>query len=72
MNVHHAGLLQPYRVLLETLFSLKLVKILYATTTLSAGINMPCKSVLVSSLTKRGDEGYEDVSRDLLLQMAGR
>ncbi|GMI00694.1 hypothetical protein TrVE_jg11083 [Triparma verrucosa] len=72
VNVHHAGLLQPYRVLLETLFSLKLIKILYATTTLSAGINMPCKSVLVSSLTKRGDEGYEDVSRDLLLQMAGR
>ncbi|GMH66102.1 hypothetical protein TL16_g04357 [Triparma laevis f. inornata] len=72
LNIHHAGLLQPYRLFIESLFEKKLIKILYATTTLSAGINMPCKSVLVGSLTKRGDDGYEDVSRNLLLQMAGR
>lgn len=63
LNIHHAGLLQPYRLFIESLFEKKLIKILYATTTLSAGINMPCKSVLVGSLTKRGDDGYEDVSR---------
>ena len=44
---HHAGELPQYRKLIEELFSKKLLKVVVATSTLSAGINMPARSVVI-------------------------
>ena len=49
---HHAGLLPEYKKLIEDLFSKKLIKVVFATSTLSAGINMPAKSVVITSINK--------------------
>lgn len=46
---HNAGMLPNQKKLIEELFQKKLVKIAIATTTLSAGINMPAKTVVISS-----------------------
>ena len=47
--IHNAGMLPNQKKLVEELFQKKLVKVCIATTTLSAGINMPAKTVVISS-----------------------
>jgi len=47
--IHNAGLLPVQKRLVEELFEKKLVKVVLATDTLSAGINMPAKTVVISS-----------------------
>ncbi len=48
IGVHHAGLNKKYRQVVERLFRLKKLGVVFATTTLAMGINMPAKtSVLI-------------------------
>jgi superfamily II RNA helicase len=69
---HHAGLLPAWKELVETLFELGLVKIVFATATLSAGINMPARTTVISALSKRTDEGHSMLTPSEFLQIAGR
>ncbi|MGE5707054.1 MAG: DEAD/DEAH box helicase, partial [Bacteroidota bacterium] len=69
---HHAGLLPPLKFLIETLFQRGLIKIVFATETLAAGINMPAKTVVLSSLSKRTDEGNRNLTVGEFHQMTGR
>ena len=50
--VHHAGLLPFYRRAVEDLFQKKLLSVAICTETLAAGINLPARSVVVTSLMK--------------------
>jgi superfamily II DNA/RNA helicase len=52
VGVHHAGLLPKYRRRVEELFQRKLLSVTVCTETLSAGINLPARSVLLPSLMK--------------------
>ncbi|MDO4584829.1 MAG: DEAD/DEAH box helicase [Planctomycetia bacterium] len=52
VGVHHAGILPRYRHLVEHLFQQKLLAIATCTETLSAGINLPARSVVLPSLMK--------------------
>jgi superfamily II DNA/RNA helicase len=52
VGVHHAGMLPKYRRVVEDLFEKKLLAVAVCTETLAAGINLPARSVLVSSLVK--------------------
>ena len=52
VGVHHAGLLPKYRRVVEQLFEQKLLSVALCTETLAAGINLPARSVLVTSLVK--------------------
>lgn len=52
VGVHHAGILPRYRHLVESLFQQKLLAIATCTETLSAGINLPARSVVLPSLMK--------------------
>ena len=45
---------------------------MFATETLAAGINMPARTVVLSSLSKRGDDGHALLTTNSMLQMAGR
>ncbi len=75
--IHNAGIIPAQKELIEELFQKKLIKAVISTETLSAGINMPAKTVVISSTHKPVDE-KEDENRIRLLttnefkQMAGR
>jgi len=52
VGVHHAGLLPKYRRVVEDLFEKKLLSVALCTETLASGINLPARSVVVTSLVK--------------------
>ena len=58
VGVHHAGLLPKYRRVVEDLFERKLLAVVVCTETLAAGINLPARSVVLTSLVK-GPPGKE-------------
>lgn len=75
---HHAGELPSYKKLVEELYSKKLIKVVMATSTLSAGINMPTKSTVIADIThpefdlSKKEVEYVPLSANELQQMAGR
>ena len=69
---HHAGVLPAWKELIEELFQKSLVKIIFATETLAAGINMPARTTVISSLSKRTESGHRQLTGSEFLQMAGR
>jgi len=52
VGVHHAGLLPKYRRVVEDLFEKKALAVAVCTETLASGINLPARSVLLTSLVK--------------------
>ncbi|KAK4402874.1 DExH-box ATP-dependent RNA helicase DExH15 chloroplastic [Sesamum angolense] len=69
---HHAGCLPLWKSFIEELFQRGLVKVVFATETLAAGINMPARTAVISSLSKRTETGRTLLNSNELLQMAGR
>ncbi|HEY9735332.1 MAG TPA: DEAD/DEAH box helicase [Trichocoleus sp.] len=69
---HHAGILPLWKGLVEELFQEGLIKVVFATETLAAGINMPARTTVISSLSKRTDSGHRLLTASEFLQMAGR
>ena len=69
---HHAGLLPSWKLLVEKLFQEGLIKVVFATETLAAGINMPARSTVISSISKRTDSGHRTLTPSEFLQMSGR
>lgn len=58
VGVHHAGVLPKHKETVEWLFFRKLVPFVICTETLSAGINLPARAVVLSTLLKgkRGEK----------------
>ncbi|MBR5710431.1 MAG: DUF3516 domain-containing protein [Thermoguttaceae bacterium] len=52
VGVHHAGVMPKYRRIVERCFQKKLLAVCACTETLSAGINLPARSVVLPSLLK--------------------
>ena len=69
---HHAGLLPSWKVLVEKLFQKGLIKVVFATETLAAGINMPARTCVISAISKRTDSGHRKLTANEFLQMSGR
>lgn len=69
---HHAGILPAWKGLVEELFQEGLIKVVFATETLAAGINMPARTTVISTLSKRTDRGHRLLTASEFLQMAGR
>lgn len=69
---HHAGILPAWKSLVEELFQAGLIKVVFATETLAAGINMPARTTVISSLSKRTDSGHRLLHASEFLQMSGR
>ena len=69
---HHAGVLPAWKELVEGLFQQGLIKVVFATETLAAGINMPARTTVISALSKRTERGHRPLMGSEFLQMAGR
>ncbi|CAM9954580.1 unnamed protein product, partial [Scytosiphon promiscuus] len=72
ISTHHAGLLPVFKSFVEELFAEALVKVVFATETLAAGINMPARATVITTLSKRIDTGIVKLNPSQLLQMGGR
>jgi len=72
LAAHHAGLVPLLRHLVELLFQRNLIKVVFATETLAAGINMPARTTVISSLSKRTDVGHRVLTVNEFTQMTGR
>lgn len=69
---HHAGLVPPFKEIVESCFSEGLIKVVFATETLAVGINMPARSVVIDKLTKFTGEHHEFLSSAQFTQLTGR
>jgi len=69
---HHAGLLPIEKSFIESLFQEALIKIVFATETLAAGINMPARCTVLTIISKRDRNQQVPLSSSAVLQMAGR
>jgi superfamily II RNA helicase len=72
VGYHHAGMLPMVKEVLERCFTSRLMKLIVTTETFALGINMPARSVILDTLKKRSDSGFELLRRREFLQMAGR
>jgi superfamily II RNA helicase len=72
MSVHHAGMLPSWKHVVEKLFQKGFLKVVFATETLAAGINMPARTTIISAISKRADEGHRSLTASEFLQMSGR
>ncbi len=69
---HHAGMLPVFKETVERLFQAGLVKVVFATETLSLGINMPAKTVVIEDLWKFSGERHELLTPGEYTQFTGR
>ena len=72
IGVHHAGMLPKYRRLVETLAQAGLLAVICGTDTLGVGINVPIRTVLLTSLTKYDGRKQRVLRAREFHQIAGR
>ena len=72
IGVHNSGMLPVFRELVEKLFEIGYVKLLFATETFAIGINMPTKSVIYTGLTKYENGHFRNLHSHEYIQGGGR
>ncbi|MGB1124434.1 MAG: DEAD/DEAH box helicase [Phycisphaeraceae bacterium] len=72
VGVHHAGLLPKWRRLVEELFQDKLLSVCVCTETLAAGMNLPARSTVLTSLVKGPPNKKRLIDPSSAHQMFGR
>ena len=72
IGIHHAGLLPRYRRVVETLFQEKLLPVCVCTETLAAGLNLPARSVILTTLVKGPKDKKKIIEVGAAQQMFGR
>ncbi|NOY55973.1 MAG: DEAD/DEAH box helicase [Actinobacteria bacterium] len=69
---HHAGMVPAFKETVEELFARGLIKVVFATETLSLGINMPARTVVLESLSRFTGETHELLRAGDYTQLTGR
>jgi ATP-dependent RNA helicase HelY len=69
---HHAGMVPAFKETVEELFSAGHLRVVFATETLSLGINMPARTVVLDSLSKFDGEGHSLLKPGDYTQLTGR
>ncbi|MFM8267013.1 MAG: DEAD/DEAH box helicase [Ilumatobacteraceae bacterium] len=69
---HHAGMIPPFKEVVEVCFVEGLVKVVFATETLAVGINMPAKCVVIEKLTKFTGDHHTQLTPAEYTQLTGR
>jgi len=72
LAMHHAGLLPYAKEMVERLFQQGLIKVVFATETLSLGLNMPARSCVISTFTKFDGVSFATLTSGELTQLMGR
>jgi superfamily II RNA helicase len=72
IGVHHAGMLPKYRRLVEQLAQVGMLKIICGTDTLGVGINVPIRTVVLTSLSKYDGTRTRHLQVREFHQIAGR
>ena len=72
IGVHHAGMLPKYRRLVEQLAQAGLLKVICGTDTLGVGINVPIRTVVLTSLSKYDGQRIRLLQAREFHQIAGR
>jgi ATP-dependent RNA helicase HelY len=72
LAMHHAGLLPYAKEMIERLFQQGLIKVVFATETLSLGLNMPARSCVISTFTKFDGVSFATLTSGELTQLMGR
>lgn len=72
VGVHHAGVLPKYRRIVEDLFQRKLLSVTVCTETLSAGINLPARSVVLPTILKGPKDKRKPIDTASAMQIFGR
>lgn len=69
---HHAGLHVQLKALVEELYELRLIKVLYCTSTFALGINLPARTVVFDALDKYDGRSIAPLTTRQFMQKAGR
>lgn len=69
---HHAGMVPAFRETVEECFAAGLLQVVFATETLSLGINMPARSVVIERFDKYGSAGRAPLTSGEYAQLTGR
>lgn len=72
IGLHHGGMLPKYRLLVEKLAQLGLMKVISGTDTLGVGINMPLRTVVFTKLCKYDGDRVRLLKVRDFKQIAGR
>lgn len=72
IGIHHAGMLPRYRRLVERLAGMGLLKLISGTDTLGVGINVPIRTVVMTSLVKFDGSKERHLNAREFHQVAGR
>ena len=69
---HHAGHLPHFKLLVERLMQAGLLRAIFSTSTVAAGVNFPARSVVVSQSDRFNGREFQNLSATELTQMTGR
>ena len=72
VGAHHAGQLLTWRLLLEEIMVAGQLRALFATGTVAAGVDFPARTVVITAHSKRGGDGYRNLTTSEFQQMSGR
>jgi superfamily II RNA helicase len=69
---HHAGIPVIMKEVIEHLFKMNHIKVLYATETVAIGVNMPIRTLVLSSVEKSVGTGIQSLNAAEFKQICGR
>lgn len=69
---HHAGHIPAWKLMIEKMMSSGLLRAIFATSTVAAGVDFPARTVVISNADTRGNEGWRPLRASELQQMTGR
>lgn len=69
---HHAGHIPAWKLLVEKMMSAGLLRAIFATSTVAAGVDFPARTVVITNADTRGNEGWRPLKASELQQMTGR
>ena len=69
---HHSGLTYEHRKIIEKAFRDRLIKVIFSTTTLAFGLNLPCRRVVIKDLKRYSKRGLTYIPIMEVQQCIGR